>query len=273
MLKKIFCLSAFALGVMAMNETIEGYNYFLSGPSVDRTKSQYEHDAAVVALGLLKKRLGNETLPALPDDNVQAVLKLKQSLGPDRLKELLQPDMDDADSHWHDLIGDSGDGWKAAKARGVIFLPNVTHELFAAWYSTEYADAANLAANPEHYFKHTNRTSTGLSSKILEDLDNNPFLEPLPDFPVQQAGDKDLRDGTRFGVLHIAVRPVNGADYNQPHDGFEIYSAVWYQDGALDSYLDKESQHMVIEIVNLTLQAQKDIASGKLAVTGSSGTI
>ncbi|KAG4218656.1 hypothetical protein PC116_g32864, partial [Phytophthora cactorum] len=167
-------------------------------------------------------------------------------------------------------------------ARGVVFLPNVSFAQCAAWYASPNADAANLAANPEDYSKETVTTPTGLSSKILEgwggvttnftipnfgvpDLVKYPFLRPLPEFPVQQAGDKVLRDGTTFGVLHIALRPVKGADYGQPIDGFEVASTVWYQDGAEDDHLEQERRHMVIEIVNLTLQAQKDIESGKFA--------
>ncbi|KAI8965846.1 hypothetical protein F5Y11DRAFT_258381 [Daldinia sp. FL1419] len=276
----ILLLSAFALRAAALNETISGYKYFLSGPKVAQTKSEYEHAAADKALNLLETRLGKEPLPDLPEDNVTAILKLKQDLGTDKLKNLLAPDQDDADKFWHDAIDKSGSGWVSADARGVAFLPNVSFSAFAAWYSSPNADAANLAANPEHYDKETVTTSTGLSSHILEgwggvttnftipnfgkpDLDKDPFLRPLPEFPVQQAGDKVLRDGTRFGVLHISLRPVKGADYGQPFDGFEVYSTVWYQDGTQDDHLEQERRHMVIEIVNLTLQAQKDIESGK----------
>ncbi|KAI2633655.1 hypothetical protein GGS26DRAFT_554212 [Hypomontagnella submonticulosa] len=277
MLKNIFVLSAFALGATALNETINGYKYFLSGPRLDQPKSQYEHAAADTALSLLKRRLGDEPLPDLPDDNVAAILKLKQTLGSEKLKKLLQPDTADADNHWHEVINNSGDGWVSADARAVVFLPNVSYLSFAAWYASPSADAANLAANPEHYIKVTETTSTGLSAKILEgwggvttnftipnfgvpDRNKDPFLRPLPEFPVQQAGDKVLRDGARFGVLHLSLRPVAGADYGSPFDGFEIYSTVWYQDAAKDEQLDLERRHMVIEIVNLTLQAQKDIA-------------
>ncbi|KAL7628824.1 hypothetical protein AAE478_000339 [Parahypoxylon ruwenzoriense] len=286
MLKKTLSLSVFALGTVALNETIDTYSYFLSGPNVDQPKTQYEHAAADTALSLLKRRLGSEPLPDLPDDNVAAVLQLKQSLGPDRLKELLEPDVDEADLIWHDVVRNSTnstDSWVSADARGVAFLPNVTYLQFASWYASPNADAANLAANPEHYAKDTVATGTGeLSSKILEgwggvttnftipsfgppDRAKHPFLRPLPEFPIQQAGDKVLSDGTTFGVLHIALRPVSGAGYGQSHDGFEVYSTVWYPDGATDEFLDKERRHMVIEIVNLTLQAQKDIESGKFS--------
>ncbi|KAI1394187.1 uncharacterized protein F4822DRAFT_387374 [Hypoxylon trugodes] len=277
MLKNIFFLSTFALGATALNETISGYKYFLSGPKVDQPKSEYEHAAADRALALLENRLGSQPLPDLPEDNVTAILKLKQDLGTVKLEELLLPDMADADTYWHSAISKSGSGWVSADARAVVFLPAVTFQGFAAWYSSDKADAANLAANPEHYVKETVNTTTGLSSKILEgwggvttnftipnfgapDRSKDPFLRPLPEFPVQQAGDKVLRDGTRFGVLHISLREVDGAAYGQSGKGFEVYSTVWYQDGVQDDHLEQERRHMVIEIVNLTLQAQKDLS-------------
>ncbi|XXG94136.1 hypothetical protein Hte_000388 [Hypoxylon texense] len=287
MLKKLLPIAAFAFTASAMNETIEGYKYFMSGPTTDLPKSQYEHDAANTAMRVLKNRLGNEALPSLPSDNVTAVLQLKEWLGTDKLKELLEPDADEADSSWHKIIKDSGNGWKSSDARGVMFLPNVTAEVFGLWYLSPNADAANLAANPEHYAKDTVETSmSNYASQILEGWNGvttnftipnfstpnrtaDPFLRPLPDFPIQQAGDKVLRDGTRFGVLHISVRDVEGSDYHQPINGFEVYASVWYQDGVPEDYLEQESRHEVIEIVNLSLQCQKDVASGNFSILGS----
>ncbi|KAI5867006.1 hypothetical protein GGS23DRAFT_593735 [Durotheca rogersii] len=282
MLKQIIPLSVLALGAAALNETIDGYSYFLLGPRLEQTKSEYEHAAAITALSLLRERLGYRPIPSLPDDNVEAVLQLKQYLGVDALKELLAPDEDAADRVWHEVVSNSSEAWVSADARGVVFLPNVTFDGFARWYASPLADAANLAANPEHYSKETVQNADGgLSSRILEgwggvttnfsipsfgppDRAKYPFLRDLPEFPVQQAGAKVLRDGTTFGILHISLRPVPGPDYGQPGVGFEIYATVWYPDGAQDVYLDQERRHMVIEIVNLTLQAQRDIASGAL---------
>ncbi|KAI0019167.1 hypothetical protein F4780DRAFT_780700 [Xylariomycetidae sp. FL0641] len=78
------------------------------------------------------------------------------------------------------------------------------------------------------------------------------------------AGDKVLRDGIKFGTLHISVRPVAGAAYGQDRDGFEVFATVWYEDGIGADHVKAEAEHMITEIVNLTLQAQKDIASGGL---------
>ncbi|KAI6088846.1 hypothetical protein F4821DRAFT_233121 [Hypoxylon rubiginosum] len=283
MWKKILPVVTFTLTASALNETIDSYKYYLSGPKTDLSKAQYEHNAANTALALLKKRMGSEPFPPLPKDNVSAILQLKQYLGTERLKELLTPDTTESDLIWHQIIDDSGDGWKSADSRGVVFLPNVSAVTFAAWYASPNADAANLAANPEHYVKETVTTPTGLASQILEGWNGltinftipnfsapnrtaDPFLRPLPDFPIQQAGDKVLRDGTRYGVLHISLRDVKGSDYNEPINGFEIYASVWSQDAIPDDYVEAESRHEIIEIVNLTLQCKKDLDSGNFTM-------
>ena len=81
------------------------------------------------------------------------------------------------------------------------------------------------------------------------------------------AGDEALAsDGTVFGVLQIAVRDVKGADYNQPMDGMHVWASVRYGDAVKDEHLEDERKHMTTEIINLTLQAHKDIESGKLPV-------
>ncbi|KAI1341933.1 hypothetical protein F5Y15DRAFT_351946 [Xylariaceae sp. FL0016] len=173
---------------------------------------------------------------------------------------------------------------------------------FAVWTQSDAADDANLHANPEHYYKKTESTSlTSQRSEILEGwggvsssfgMKRTNFTVPeytIPTFgtadypaswaldakfalPLQRIGPKVLTSGTQvtFGVLHIAVRDF--ADEGGPGSGIEIYSAVWYPawDGApagnetefKEFFLMDEAYHMVVEIINLTLQAQKDCQSG-----------
>lgn len=67
-----------------------------------------------------------------------------------------------------------------------------------------------------------------------------PMIRSLPEFPYQAVGDKVLTDEnqTRFGVLHISARDVDGADYGLPgQTGVDIYASVWYQDGVEDAHL------------------------------------
>ncbi|KAH8588930.1 hypothetical protein B0O99DRAFT_343142 [Bisporella sp. PMI_857] len=241
-------------------ETVQGYKYITSGPSLSASKETYELTAHKTAVKLLKDRLGA-----------------------DGLATLLEPDIKAADVIWHEVIANSTPGsWVPADGRAVAFLPNITAVRFALWSQSPLADAANNDANAEHYFKRTVEVSPGvLQAEILEGWGGvttlfsilnystpnrtaYPFLYPLPEFPYQAAGDKVLRDGTNavFGVLHISVRDVDGAPYGESKPGIEIAASVWYGNGAQDEFLEAERQHMVIEIINLSIQAQKDFESG-----------
>jgi len=251
-----------ALGAQAegtFNETIEGYKFFKSGPNVLLPKIEYEMSAARTALRLLK-----------------------ESLGSDGLIQTLQPEIKKADTFWKDAIAKSSGTWVPADGRAVAFLPNITAARFAYWSQSDLADKANHAANPEHYVKRTKKNPDGtLVSEILEgwggvtthftipnygtpDRTKYPFLRELPEFPIQfqAAGDKVLMDGTIFGVLHISVRDVPGAPYEQSQNGIEVFASVWYGDGVKDEHLEDERTHITTEIINLTTQAQKDFDSG-----------
>ncbi|CAM1502319.1 Fc.00g043030.m01.CDS01 [Cosmosporella sp. VM-42] len=263
-----------------------GYKYILSGPKNPAPKVEYERTTCAYAINLLSELQGTP-VPEYGGD-VEAckrdLLAIKNAQGPDGLLNLLQGKIADADKFWHAVNDNSSaDGWVPVDGRAVTFLPNVTALGFAAWSASPFADAANNAANAEHYIKRTTATANGtLVSEILEgwggvttyfsipnygppNLQQHPMLRPLPEFPIQAAGDKVLRDGTNevFGVLHISIRDVDGADYGEAgKKGIEIYATVWYHDGAPEDHLELEREHIIIEIVNLSIQAQKDIASG-----------
>ncbi|KAJ7092478.1 hypothetical protein B0H15DRAFT_175520 [Mycena belliarum] len=222
------------------------------------------------------------------DELKTALIQFKERIGEDSLMAMLKPDIVAADVIWHEVIANSTPGsWVPAYGRAVCLLPNVTALGFAMWSASPLEDAVNNAANAEHYGKRTVEIAPGvLTSEILEGWGGvttlftvpnyttppnrtmYPFLDENPKFPYQGAGDKVLRDGTGavFGVLHIAIRDVDGADYGETGSGIEISAAVWYGDGAGDDFLEAERQHMVIEIVNVALQAQKDIESGVFVV-------
>lgn len=268
--------AALPLGAVAaganntFTEVIEGYTFIKSGPKPENLapKIDYEWEAAKIALNLLKT-----------------------SLGPDGLLETLQPAIAEADKYWKERVENSTgklgqkEGWVSADGRGVVFLPNVTAERFVKWYLSPLADLSNNAANPEHYFKRTVVNGTSAVSDILEgwggvtthfglpnfslgvNTTRYPFIEPRGAGWIQASSDKALQsDGTVFGVLEIAVTDVKGADYDQPIDGTDIFARVWYGDAVEDEHLEYERKHITNEIINQSLQCQKDIASGKLPV-------
>ncbi|CAI6086611.1 unnamed protein product [Clonostachys chloroleuca] len=253
-------LATFAVAEETYDEVVDGYRFIKSGPKELKPKDNYELEFARFTLNLLKTRIGA-----------------------DGLIELLQPDIKEADAFWHDVVDRSTDKWVPTDGRAVAFLPNLTAYSFAAWSQSPFADRSNNAANPEHYVKRTTNLNGTLQSEILEgwggvtthfsisdyssppNRAKHPMLRELPEFPFQAAGDKVLRDGTktRFGVLHISARDVPGEEYGSDIPGVDIYATVWYGDGVEDEHIEVERQHITVEIINQSIQAQKDIASGE----------
>lgn len=251
---------AFSVATAQVTEVVDGVTFIKSGPKEDIPKEEAELGFARYALDLLKTRVGA-----------------------DGLIELLQPEIKEAENFWHDVIDKSTGEWVPTDGRVIGFFPDLTAAAFAAWSQSPFADRSNNAANPEHYVKRTEEISPGvLQSEILEgwggvtthfsilnygppNATRHPMLRELPEFPFQASGDKALKDGddTVFGVLHISVRDVKGADYDQEMDGIEIFATVWYGDGVDDEHLEDERQHIVIEIINQSIQAQKDLESGE----------
>ncbi|KAK8017365.1 hypothetical protein PG993_013691 [Apiospora rasikravindrae] len=279
---------AFAATAAAnFTEYVEGYTFTHWGPTLEASKFDYELTMAQSAVTLLKARLGangnNLTVPQTKDDLPAALAQLhttKANLGPDGLVQLLQPDIADGNTFWHDVIANSdGVNWKPTEAQCICYIPSLSAFTFGSWATSPAADAVNDDANPEHYLKQTSTGPNGLpQSTVLEgwggvrtyfDIQNfttpdrvkYPFLRQLTDFPIQAAGPKVLKDGTgtTYGVLHIAVKDVDDTQYGK---GFEVYSAVWYESAISDDHIEAESEHMVNEIVNLSLFASKSVKSG-----------
>lgn len=280
-------LASSAASQQVVRETIEGYVFEHSGPSDAAPQATYEIRGLKTANELLKTRMGLD--PKTGDDLAELRTenrRLKAEFDAGGFKKLLAPDIASADAFWQDVIRNSTPGsWIPADARGTAFLPNLTALAFAAWSESPLADEINNDVNGEHYFKRTVTTGPGrLASEILEGWGGVttlftipdyatppnrvqfPFLRLLPEFPFQAAGSKVLEDESGdplFGVLHISVRDVVG---EAGEHGIEIYSTVWYGDGAEDSFLEAERQHMVTEIIKLSIKAQGDVESGRFTV-------
>lgn len=264
MMSKQFTVPAAALigllapTALAYTETVEGFKFDHWGPTLDASKFDYELTMAQSALTLFKSRLGDKgsdiVIPTTTYDLPAAKAKLhdlKASTGADGMSSLFQPDIAIADTFWHDIAGNSTGKWIPTDAHGIAYIPNLSALVFGAWSLSPFADAANNDANPEHYIKETKPLSPGVvESTILEgwgglttyfdiptfgppDHAKYPFLRALPDYPVQGAGPKVLKDGSgeEFGVLHIAMRDAETKsrrrNYPTTEKGVEIYATVW----------------------------------------------
>lgn len=279
-------------------------------------KDEYEAAAAKQALDRLTEQIGATGIASdclessKGEDDIGTLYALKDCIAgedPNAFFDLLGPDVSEANTFWDTVVEQSNTDrttWKAAKAYVKCYFDGKLNAAqFAIWTQSEAADAANLHANPEHYFKKT--TVTGLSSQrsdifegwggVMSKLGTKRTNFTVPEYTtpkfgtdeypeawaiddkftllLQRIGPKVLEggNGNTFGVLHIAVRDF--LDEGGPANaGIEIYSAVWYPswDGASEEdhtefterYLSDEAHHMVVEVINLTQQAQKDCATG-----------
>lgn len=283
-------------------------------PSTADIKDYYEKAAAAIALDRIQHQvketgIGKQCRRFVnPLDVRNATYELKDCIIEETQDEriffqLLAEDITEADAFWQKVVQESDlnmTSWIAARASvKAYFNGTLTAVQFAGWTLSPYADAANLHANPEHYYKSTPSNATDTSSEILEGwggvestfgTKRTHFKVPSykqPKFdgsdyptswglgsqfllPLQRAGLKQLSsDSTTFGVLHIAVRDLLPEETVDNKTGIEVYSAVWYpaweqaskeDRKEFDRYLLDEAEHMVVEIVNLTLQAREDLS-------------
>ncbi|KAH0435651.1 hypothetical protein CcaCcLH18_04760 [Colletotrichum camelliae] len=272
-------------------ETAGGYDFTLSGPAKLGTKAMFELDRCHYVWNLLNERLYSYERP--PSDATECMDQLfqrKSEIGDQGFLDIFEREIIEARQFWYEVNDkselDKPETWKAVEARAVVSLPNVTAWAFSAWSSSPRADAANNRENAEHYFKHSDFTTGSSVSRILEGWGGTitnftipnysvalcaerAMVRPLPEFLIKACGDKNLVDGkdTNFGVLNIAARDVDGASFGQPgKKGIDIYASIWYGGAISEEHLEAERQHVIIEIVNMSLKAQQDIETSAFTV-------
>ncbi|KAF6806905.1 hypothetical protein CSOJ01_08557 [Colletotrichum sojae] len=274
-------------------EKAGGYEYILSGPAKLGTKVAFELDRCHYVWNLINERTycTDNPPPATAEACMDALYERKKAVGDQGFLDMFAQDIAAAERFWLSVNEDSDladpKAWKAVEARAVVALPNVTAWTFSAWSSSPRADAANNRGNAEHYFKHSDFSTGSGVSRILEGWGGTvtnfsipnyspatcferPMVRPLPEFLIKACGDKNLNDGrdTNFGVLNIAARDVAGAAFGRPETarGVDIYASIWYGGAISEEHLEAERQHVIIEIVNMSLRAQRDIESGAFVV-------
>ncbi|KAF6786143.1 hypothetical protein CSOJ01_15487 [Colletotrichum sojae] len=273
-------------------ETAGGYEYILSGPAKLGKKVDFELDRCHNVWTLINDRThcAEGLPPATAQECMDKLYERKKAVGDQGFLDMFVKDIADAERFWEVVNNNSNLGdpkaWKAVEVRAAVALPNVTAWAFSAWSSSPRADAANNLGNAEHYFKHSDFSSGSGISRILEGWGGTatnfsipnyspmtclerPMVRPLPEFRLKACGDKNLKDGkdTNFGVLNIAVRDVAGAEFGKPgRTGVDIYASIWYGGAISEEHLEAERQHVIIEIVNMSLRAQMDIESGDFVV-------
>ncbi|OLN87716.1 hypothetical protein CCHL11_05688 [Colletotrichum chlorophyti] len=272
-------------------ETFNGYKYTLSGPAKLGKKADFEIQSCQYVWNLINARTYADTpAPAEAQECMDKLYERKKAIGDEGFLRLLANDIEEAKQFWYDVNDNSTlqdpKSWVAVEARAVFSLPDVTAWAFSAWSASPFADAANNRGNAEHYFKKSDHTGALGISRILEGWGGvttnftipnysaatcaqRPQVRPLPEFLIKACGDKNLVDesNTNFGVLNIAARDVDGGQFGQPGmRGVDLYASIWYGNGISEEHLEAERQHVIIEMVNLSLKAQEDIESGAFVV-------
>ncbi|KAI1123413.1 hypothetical protein F5Y10DRAFT_54542 [Nemania abortiva] len=275
---KTIALASAIIAVTRAIETHGGYQFETrfsadAAPETEDVKDYYESEAAeqaftrlrlgIAATNIARHCLANNTGADLPSD----LYALKDCIAADNKNNfftILAKDIQESNAFWDKVVQEStGDRTQWVPARSYTkgyFNGNLTATQFAAWTASPNADAANLNANPEHYYKETVLEATGAqSSEIFEgwggvlsrfgtkrtNFTVPTFATPVygtPDtpevwnigasfpLPLQRVGAKLLASGSRntFGVLHIAVRDFTASEGSEGMSGIEVYSAVWY---------------------------------------------
>lgn len=257
-----------------VEENISGYKFIHSGPTYAAPKSTYENYFCHVALSKLDA-------PDEPDATcVPKLQALKATYTPDQFLTHFTADNQAADATWHAVVANStGKSHVSANADIVAVVPNITALSFSAYYISAYATSKYLEINPEHYIFRPNGTG---ADEVLEgwggvtthftlaatDRSAYTYLPPLSDFPIKSTSNKVLRDGTGaiFGVVDTATKDVVGPEAGLPvgEKGVHVKASVWYGDGAPASFVEMESRHVVVEIINHMLEAKKGYDSGAI---------
>ncbi|KAI1114923.1 hypothetical protein F5Y14DRAFT_412451 [Nemania sp. NC0429] len=314
-------LASAIIGAISALETHGGYDYETrfkpdASPETNAIKDSYEATAAEQAYTRLQEKVqltgvAHQCLNFTEGAQPATLYALKDCIAADskgNFFKLLAEDIENSNDFWGEILLESTNNrtqWVPARAwTKCYFNGDLTAVQFAAWSLSPNADAANLHANPEHFYKETTLDASGSqSSQIFEGWGGvlskfgtarTNFLVPAFSTPVygtentpaawdigvkfplplQRVGDKVLASGGQetFGVLHIAVRDFAASEGTTGKSGIEIYSAVWYppwdqaseEDKAefVNNYLADEAHHMVVEVINLTLQAHEDCKTG-----------
>ncbi|KAI0906715.1 hypothetical protein F4823DRAFT_605917 [Ustulina deusta] len=325
---KTVALASAIIAVAVGIESHGGYQYETrfsadAAPETNNIKDPYETAAAKQAYSRLQEQIKatgitSQCLTEPTSTEPGDLYALKDCIAADSARNffsLLADDIEESNTFWAQVVQESTTDrtrWVPARAytKG-YFNGSLTATQFAAWTLSENADAANLNANPEHYYKETVLSATGAQqSEIFEGwggvlstfgTKRTNFTVPAfatpeygtvdtpnewdigPSFPLalQRVGSKVLASGGRqtFGALQIAVRDFAASEGSTGESGIEIYSAVWYppwdqaseadQAEFVNNYLADEAHHMVVEVINLTLQAQEDCKSGLCVIPSS----
>ncbi|KAK3389237.1 hypothetical protein B0H63DRAFT_96041 [Podospora didyma] len=232
----------------------------------------------------------------------RALKKLKDLLGPEKLKELLKDDIAAGWAEWHDIISSSSsssteDDHVVAEVRlTAIPRPDICQSVdfsarnFVGWFADSGFNHVDKlwAGHPEHYGVHLTPNADGtMRGELIEPwgplltysviprftpvvdpaVQKKPWMRALPGFPLQMVGDETLMDGSGVvvGNLHFAFRdiPVSGSVSGEKKTcGVEVVLAMWMVGNTPPDVVEGMRQHLAVEYANWFPKAFDDIRTG-----------
>jgi len=208
----------------------------------------------------------------------RALRTLKDALGRDGIFALLRSDIEASNTFWRDVVARSTPGRWEPNTAHVVFPGDerLNAVAFVTWLGSDTGDPDKLiAGHPEHYFESVDPHPTEpgvLTAVILEawagkvtsyripryaapDRQAMPFLQELPGFSVQAAGQGVLEDGTAFAVAHNSFKDRDGG-------GVEAVLTAWVPDGTPKDVRQAMREHQAVEFTNWLAAAERDILTG-----------
>lgn len=220
----------------------------------------------------------------------RALLKLKESLGPSALAELLKPDVESANIAWHTIVGNSNSSAHVIAETHIKATPSLcdpkvkfTANSFLDWFARGQPDNKNknLEAYPEHYGSTgalnadgTIRVNSleGWGSLITHSgfpsyaevgtpgVTKKLWLKELSDYPRQFVAEATLQDGSGVGFAdaHYSFKDIT----EEGSCGVEIRLALWLPSAVPSEIVESLEQHQAIEFNHWLPIAYEEIRTG-----------
>jgi len=222
------------------------------------------------------------------NDARQALFNIKKKLGAEALRDLVQSEIEEADEFWHDTIKHSHSTSGGHKVSGVTVEALVSpHTLnttsFLQWLQGFASNGSFpnrlVEGEPQHYFLQVNPPEVIESWGLIPvthfteaPSERKPFMEPLPEFPIQLFVTLNLRDGTLLADEIMALRDKPDGS------GMQIRFVTYFPGALSESLTEGVRKHVAVELGNWMRFAYEDIVSGRFvpspfSPSGSEGRV
>lgn len=197
-----------------------------------------------------------------------ALALLKEAIGPNRMRDLLQEDLQKSDQDYVTWYKSAGNGCKQSQTK--IRVKGMKAGDFLQWFgriNQQQDIAALLAANPEHYLILPNVRDGQRGQELIETMGMHGqpvhFQLTFPDTASLEPGLLDT--SYPYGMVAFGTLSSNGMDvgvravhqFRDTEDGFEAQLMIQFPDGAPDELVEGHQWHLAIEFNNW-IQACQD---------------